>query len=1192
MKKKIIILASLLCLNVYGDLLDNFGFGTATIDVVLGDQKEKDIRQLKTTIDEYKNQEQKEQEVLRGKADHIKARIDELDALIASGSHDQSIQQKLVGLQSSYQVLARIKSIKKDYSDSLKQHLALLEAQVNDDIQDLFDVQKTVYSFEDLQTLTRKIMSQEDKWAHLGAEKNEINVDLENSKKRIDITKKFYDQKLHEENELRKKLYTEENVSQSQIDLLSIETQLADFEYQAVLAKVEERTARLKYLTEAVTIENKKLQKLKKKRDSVIARALRVDKQDIESAHKKMNEQKQKYLALTDQYLQKIEYFSTQQEALKKDFHYLEERYADVTSDSQNLDEWTSAPATVQGYLSFVDRGVKKAEIALLDAQIESQRTAIELEKTKFKEYELNLQVVQSWYNIKHQKFGSSDKLLKTIADYQDTVAECSREKSMYDDKRYAVINRLNLQNRSLSNIKIKLEELTEKSRYLFRKEEQNYNHCTDQLQRAQLLLTRQIELTGHLIESYSTILVTLGSYEKQIGSTIVELQRASLWQRSGGAISREGLQNIVPDTYSFFVDVLALGTSYVEQINLATIIKKLGDIFYSPIGVFLILCKLLLCFILFLLMSHYGLALADLFLEVGPEYRGVYFFSRLAAVCLQFFHTYQWSMFLWLVGFYYVAIEQVVDMYPTVVFYLISIPYLIGLIRLFINFVIVFNKNHDYQLFRENFEDRFNFSIGIFLYASVLLLFFREAFIAATYIKSELPGILLAFYSIIVRVLFLSLIRKEDLLAIIPSKNVLSSWITSIVDKYYYALLGAVVTIMILSDPHIGGYDNLIVYLLWGIGGTILTVRGLFLFYAFVRRTSSYLFFSLDEESIDERFQHAKTWYGILVICIFAVFLITGAMLVAWCWGKSIPLNSLSEFFSAQRLSIGFTDGQYQKVSIIDLIRTFLFIPASFLVAYLVDKFVLHRIYMILLVDPGVHNAVSTISYYLVVISVITLGLCQEGFGFLVAYYILQILFGMEWAVRDVFNDFVAYFVLLIQRPVKVGDYIKISDEVKGVVRKITPRTVVLRREQSYHLIIPNSKLMQEVILNWDYTRSFIAFPDIQVGVRYSNDPEQIKKILSQAVDSVLNVLKIPPPVIRLDEFSPSGYVFMVRGFVSSEMTLEQWNIASDVRLAIVKALHKNNIELAYPVRIIRTIANGTEHQYLQPGEETTKIE
>ncbi len=1192
MNKKILLFTTFCFLSLHADFLDTFGFGTATIDVVLGPQKEEDIRQLKAAIEEHNNQEYKEQESLRVNAERLKAKIDEIEAFVAQNHvTDSFIQQKLIGLQSSYQVIIAIKGIKKDLNETLKQHLSLLESQLNDDLKEASDVEKLVYNFEDLQNLNRKIMSQEDKWSHYCAEKNEIVIDLENSKKRADSAKKVYDQKIYQENELRKKIYTDEHVSQNQIDLLSIETQLADYEYQQFLAKIEERSARLKFLTEAAAIENKKLQKIKKKRDSVIARTLRVDKQDIESAQKKLNEQKHRYLVLTDQYLQKIEYFNAQQEFLKKDLKYLEERYADASSESQNIDEWTNSPTTVQGYLSFVDRGVKKTEITLLDSQIEYQKAEIELEKTKFKEYELNLKIVESWYNIKHQKFGSSDKLLKDITYYQDMTAEFSREKTMYSDKRYAVINRLNLLNRSLSNIKIKLEELLDKTSYMFRRDEQSYRHCVDQLKRAQILLVRQIELIGHLIESYSNIFITLDSYEKQIGSTIVELQKASLWQRSGGAISREGLQNIVPDIYSFFVDVFSLGSSYVDSLSITFVLEKITKNIYSPITLLLFIFKILFCFIVFGLFRRYGLLIADLFLDIAPEFPGVYFFSRLAAVLIQFIHKYQTSVFIWFLCFYYVAIEQYIDMYPSVVFYLFSIPFLLGLIHLFINFVSAFNKQHDYQLFRENFQDRFVFSIGFFLYSSVILLFFREAFIAVTYMKSELPGILLAFYSIIVRILLLSLIRKEDILTVISPKNQFGLWLARIVNDYYYAILGVIITVMVLSDPHIGGYDNLIAYLMWGVTGTIVIVRVLFLLYAFVRRTSSYFFFSFDDESMDERFQHAKTWYGVLVICIFILFFIMGIVLIAWCWGKTIPMHSLSDFFSTQRLSIGFKDGQYQKVSIIDLIRTFLFIPGSFLVGYLVDKFVLHRIYMVLLVDPGVHNAVSTISYYLVVISIITLGLCQEGFGFLVSYYILPILVGMAWAVRDVFNDFVAYFVLLVQRPVKVGDYIKISDEVKGVVRKITPRTVVLRREQSYHLIIPNSKFMQDVIFNWDYTRSFIAFPDIHVGVRYSVDPEHVKKILMQAVDSVLNVLKIPPPVIRLDEFSPSGYVFMVRGFISSEMTLEQWNIASDVRLSIVKALHKNNIELAYPVRIVRTVTSGADQQYLQPVTEDTKL-
>lgn len=1162
-------------LPLNADLLETFGFQKAEIDVVIGDKKSETVRRIKTEIEDRKSQETKEQEDLQGKAGRIKAKVDEIEQMLANGGIDTFAQQKLVNLQNTYQILAELRNVKKNVVETLKQHVTLIEEPSNVESTEQMNTEKTVYLFEDLQDLNRKITSQDDKCAHLEAERNEVSVDLENSRKRVDVTKKIYDQKVREQADIRKKFYTHsENINSQQVDAADIEMQLAENEYLLAQAKVDERTIKLRYLNEAVNIENKKLTKLKKKRDFIVVRALRIDKSDIDTAQRKLNKHKQQHLAVVDRYLQKIDYLGTQQETLRQDLSKLDQAYADVSGESPSLDEWTSSPTSAKGYLAFVDRGTKKAESHLLEGQIEFQRVAIELEKVKFKEHELNLQVVQSWFNIKHQKF-SNNRLLKAISDYQDFAADCSRERSMYDDKRYAVINRLNLQNRSLSNIKVKMEELSGKSRFLFRKDEQGYMHCVEQLEVAQLLLMRQIEITGHLIEMYSNIVVMLSGYEKQAISAISELQRASLWQRSGGAISFSGLQNMIPDLISFSTDVFNLGTQYIGQFTGPFIMQRLDEALQHPLSICFAFLKLLFFCCLYLLFAQYALGLSSLLLSIEPEYKGVYFFSRLAAASLQFLHARQAGIFIWSILFWYVAIDPSFDVYPTVVFYLLSIPYFLYLTRQCVSFVLDFNRKNNYELFPETFEGRLVFSIGTFLYASVIILFFREAFIAATYMKSELPGIFLAFYSIIVRMLFLSLIRKEDLLSVIPARTLFGAWICRVVDEYYYGILAGVIGVMVLSDPHIGGYDNLVTYLCWGVAGTVIAARVLFLLYTFVRRTSSLFFFSYADETVQERFQYAKTWYGVWAILLFVFFFFVGIILVAWCWGKTISLHSFVDFFSIERLSIGLKDGKYQRVSIFDLLRTFLYLPGSFLVAHLVDKFILHRIYMVLLVDSGVHNAVSTISYYVIVISVITLGLCYEGFGFLVSYYILPLMVSMAWAIRDVFNDFVAYFILLVQRPLKVGDYIKINDEVKGVVRKITPRTVVLRREQSYHLIIPNSKFMQDIIFNWDYTRSFIAFPDIIVCVHFSNDPENIKKLLLQAVDSVLNVLKIPPPVIRLEAFSDSGFVFMIRGFISSEMTLEQWNIASDVRLAIVKTLTQNQIEFSYPLRIVRNIVH-----------------
>ena len=77
---------------------------------------------------------------------------------------------------------------------------------------------------------------------------------------------------------------------------------------------------------------------------------------------------------------------------------------------------------------------------------------------------------------------------------------------------------------------------------------------------------------------------------------------------------------------------------------------------------------------------------------------------------------------------------------------------------------------------------------------------------------------------------------------------------------------------------------------------------------------------------------------------------------------------------------------------------------------------------------------------------------------GSLVTYlsYAALVVFG--WSFKDLFTDFVAYFFILVQRPVKLGDYIKIDSEVMGVVRRVGPRAVILRRKNSVNIVVPNS--------------------------------------------------------------------------------------------------------------------------------------
>jgi small-conductance mechanosensitive channel len=163
------------------------------------------------------------------------------------------------------------------------------------------------------------------------------------------------------------------------------------------------------------------------------------------------------------------------------------------------------------------------------------------------------------------------------------------------------------------------------------------------------------------------------------------------------------------------------------------------------------------------------------------------------------------------------------------------------------------------------------------------------------------------------------------------------------------------------------------------------------------------------------------------------------------------------------------------------------------------------------------------------------------------------------------------AYFIILVQRPLKIGDFIKIDQDTFGFVRKITPRAVIIRKKNSTTIVIPNSQIINKTITNWNYVRNFIAFDDICIVIVFKEDPHRVKELLFNAVSSHPNVLRNPRPVVRLEDFTEYGYMFIVRGFVSSAFTQDMWDIASDIRLSIIKALKENNIEIAEYMRVFK---------------------
>ena len=206
------------------------------------------------------------------------------------------------------------------------------------------------------------------------------------------------------------------------------------------------------------------------------------------------------------------------------------------------------------------------------------------------------------------------------------------------------------------------------------------------------------------------------------------------------------------------------------------------------------------------------------------------------------------------------------------------------------------------------------------------------------------------------------------------------------------------------------------------------------------------------------------------------------------------------------------------------------------------------------MLIDAGVQNTIASLIRYLIIIAAIIFGFQSIGLADQIWYLIAALVLGVGWVIKDPAADLIAYFILIVQRPIKVGDYIFMDDTTNGVVRRITPRSVEVRRKNSTTVIIPNTQITSRTVTNWNHARGFIAFDDIMVTIPYKVDPAHVRELLMRVLDESRVVLKNPRPVVRLENFSDLGYVFLVRGFLSSNHTLDMWDIASDIRFAIVK--------------------------------------
>ncbi len=173
-------------------------------------------------------------------------------------------------------------------------------------------------------------------------------------------------------------------------------------------------------------------------------------------------------------------------------------------------------------------------------------------------------------------------------------------------------------------------------------------------------------------------------------------------------------------------------------------------------------------------------------------------------------------------------------------------------------------------------------------------------------------------------------------------------------------------------------------------------------------------------------------------------------------------------------------------------------------------------------------------------------------------------LLVGIGFGLQYLFYDLVAGLVILFEGPVKVGDVIEVNGLVARVQQIDIRTSKVLTRDGKY-IIIPNSNLVGEKVVNWSHGSELTRF-NIAVRVKFGSDTEQVKEILYGCALRHPDVSKNREIIVRFEDFGENGLMFSVYFWARKTWVVE--TLLSEIRFDIDKQFRQNGITVPFPQR------------------------
>ena len=283
--------------------------------------------------------------------------------------------------------------------------------------------------------------------------------------------------------------------------------------------------------------------------------------------------------------------------------------------------------------------------------------------------------------------------------------------------------------------------------------------------------------------------------------------------------------------------------------------------------------------------------------------------------------------------------------------------------------------------------------------------------------------------------------------------------------------------------------------------------------------------------------------------------------------WGSVVATSPSGQIFTAGQL-----------ISVVLLVVFGYF--GSRLVGYLIGR----RLKTTKLRPDIVHIVKRIVFFAILVLVIITalglLGIPLTAFAFATG----AIAIGVGFGAQNIINNFISGWILMAERPIRIDDYIEL-DTAQGTVERIGNRSTRIRRTDGVHLLVPNSLLLENTVVNWTLVDQEIR-TTVRVGVAYGSPVRKVADLILEAVKNQPKVKTKPAPNVIFEDFGDNALVFDAYFWcdVSGDRVLRQFR--SEIRFRIAELFEKNGIVVAFPQRDVHLDSKDPLQIHLLPAD------